>query len=78
MPVHIYFDFLGRLPDVSREHAVLTNSHSQRIAGRDYDVETLCEVRAGELLLESAKRLCPQAVPYIEKALASVPSIPLQ
>ena len=72
MPVQIYFDFLGRLPDGSREHAVLTNSHSQRIAGRDYDIETLCEVRDAEILLESAKQLCPKAVPYFEQALASV------
>ena len=75
MPVQIYFDLFCRLPDVSRESAELKNFHNQRIAGRDYDVETLCNVRDAEVLLNHAKLLCPEAVPYIEQALASVREI---
>lgn len=72
MPVRIYFDFLARFPAVSREYAVLRNSHLQPDPAGDYNVEILCGVRDTELLLDSANRFCAEAVPYIQLALASV------
>lgn len=72
MPVRVYFAFLGRCPTGSREYAVLKTSTVQPLPVGDYNVETLCEVHDTELLLDRAKRFCPEAVPYIEQALISV------
>lgn len=72
MPVRVYFAFLGKFPSVSRGYAVLKTSIVRSAPPGDYNVETLCEVQDTELLLDRAKLLCPDAVPYIEQALASV------
>jgi hypothetical protein len=72
MPVRVYYDLLGTLPASSREYAALKNSQIQPAPTGDYNVETFCEVDDTELLLDRAKRFCPEAVPYIEQALVSV------
>ena len=73
MPVRVYFEFLRRCELTSREYAVLKSSHREAILpGGDYNVETLCDVNDADLLVERAKQLYPQAIPYIERALASV------
>lgn len=72
MPVRVYYDLLGRLPVSGREYAALQNPLIQPVPTGDYNVETLCEVDDTELLLDRAKRFCPEAVPYIEQALVSV------
>ena len=72
MPVRVYFEFLRRCELTSREYAVLKSSHVEPILPGDYNVEPLCDVNDADLLLDRAKQLCPQAIPYIERALASV------
>ncbi len=72
MPVRIYLEFLHRCELTSREYAVLKSSHVEPILPGDYNVETLCDVNDADLLLDRAKQLSPQAIPYIEQALASV------
>jgi len=51
---------------------VLKSSHVEPILRGDYNVETLCDVNDADLLVDRAKELCPQAIPYVEQALASV------
>ena len=72
MPVRVYFEFLRICELTSREYAVLKSSHVEPILPGDYNVEPLCDVNDADLLLDRAKQLCPQAIPYIERALASV------
>jgi hypothetical protein len=72
MPIRVYYDFLGRLPASSREYAALKNSLLQPVPLGDYNVETCCDIEDTELMLDRAKRFCPEAVPFIEQALASV------
>lgn len=72
MPVRVYYDLLGRIPASSREYAALQNPLIQPVPTGDYNVETFCAVDDTELLLDHAKRFCPEAVPYIEQALVSV------
>lgn len=72
MPVRVYYALLGKLPTSSREYAALKNPLIQPVPTGDYNVESLCEVDDTELLLDRAKRFCPEAVPYIEQALVSV------
>ena len=72
MPVRVYLEFLRRCELTSREYAVLKSSHVEPILPGDYNVEPLCDVNDADLLLDRAKQLCPQAIPYIERALASV------
>ncbi len=72
MPVRVYFEFLRRCELTSREYAVLKSSQVEPILPGDYNVEPLCDVNDADLLLDRAKQLCPQAIPYIERALASV------
>jgi len=72
MPVRVYFEFLRICELTSREYAVLKSSHVEPILPGDYNVETLCDVNDADLLLDRAKQLCPQTIPYIERALASV------
>ena len=75
MPARVYYGFLGRFAAVSREYAVLKNSHVQPTALGDR-IETLCDVRDTELLLDRANQFFPEAAPYIEQALASVQGHP--
>jgi tungstate transport system substrate-binding protein len=70
--VRVYFEFLRRCELTSREYAVLKSSHVEPILPGDYNVETLCDANDADLLVDRAKQLCPQAIPYIERALASV------
>ena len=72
MPVRIYLEFLHRCELTSREYAVLKSSHVEPILPGDYNVETLCDVNDADLLVDRAKQLSPQAIPYIEQALTSV------
>src|SRR5215467_2317006 len=72
MPVRVYFEFLRRCERTSREYAVLKSAHVEPIPPGDYNVETLCDVNDADLLVDRAKELCSQAIPYIERALASV------
>ena len=72
MPVRVYLEFLRRCELTSREYAVLKSSHVEPILPGDYNVETLCDVNDADLLLDRAKQLSPQAIPYIEQALTSV------
>jgi hypothetical protein len=71
MPLRVYYDLLGRLSASSREYAVLRESLIEPVPAGDYNVETCCDVDVTEQLLERARQFCPQAVPFIEKALAS-------
>jgi hypothetical protein len=73
MPARLYFGFMGRCSTASREYAVLKTFHGELIPLGDYDVEILCTVTDAELLLDCATRFYPDAVPYIQTALASVP-----
>src|SRR6516162_9021609 len=72
MPVRVYFEFWRRCELTSREYAVLKSSHIEPMLPGDYNVETLCDVNDADLLVDRAKQLCPQAIPYLERALASV------
>lgn len=70
--MRVYFAFLSRLPVDSRGYAVLKTSIIQSVPPGDYNVEVLCDLLDTELLLDHAKQLCSEAVPYIEQALFSV------
>ena len=72
MPVRVFVSFLGTCRASSREHAVLRNSTVEPVFGSADNIETLCGVGDTELLLDHAKRLYPEATPYIEHALKSV------
>jgi len=72
LPVRIYFVLLGGFPVDSREYTVLKTSILESVPPGDYNIEILCDVPDTELLLEHAKRFCPECVPHIEKAILSV------
>ena len=72
MPVRVFVPFLSTCPTASREYAALKNSTLESaLLGVD-NIETLCGVRAAELLLDHAKLVYPEAVPYIQHAIDSV------
>ena len=72
LPARLYFGFLGRCSTASREYAVLNSVHAELIPPGDYNVELLCDVTDGQLLLDRATKFYPEAVPYIQQALDSV------
>ena len=72
MPVRVYFEFLRRCELTSREYAVLKSSHVEPILPGDYNVEPLCDVNDAEPITRPRQAALPQAIPYIEQALASV------
>ena len=72
IPARLYFGFMGRCPTTSREYAVLNSVHAELIPPGYYNVELLCDVTDGELLLDRATKFYPEAVPYIQQALDSV------
>lgn len=71
-PARLYFGFMGRCSTASREYAVLKSVHAELIPPGDYNVEIFCDVTDAELLLGSATKFYPEAVPYIQQALDSV------
>ena len=73
IPVQIYFRFLGRFTVESREYAVLNRRSIDATPPGDYIIEILCEADDAELLLERAKQLYPDVIPYIRSALDTVP-----
>ena len=75
MPVRVYFGFLGRLTLESREYAVMKTSIIESPPPGDYKVEILCEPNDAELLLAWATQSYPDAIPYIQTALDSVPRL---
>jgi hypothetical protein len=64
-----YYDFLlGRVTVDSREYALL---RSGVIPENNTDLLLIaCEETEANLLLRLARQLCPEAVPYIEKAIS--------
>jgi hypothetical protein len=71
MPARLYFGFMGRCSTASREYPVLKTFHGELIPPGDYDVEILCAVT--DALLDCATAFYPDAIPFIQTALAFLP-----
>ena len=72
IPIAVHQAFLGRCLLASREYAVLKNALIRREptnAPESNMVEILCAPDDAERLLDLARQVYPQAIPYIEKAI---------
>jgi hypothetical protein len=70
MSLDQYDRFLEKCDASSREYAILKNGLIVRRLKHERIIEIPCEVREAQMLLAIARRLYPDAVSAIEKAMA--------
>jgi hypothetical protein len=74
MSLPIYDGFIDRCDPASKEYAILKNSSITRRPKADHFdrlAEIHCDVEQAKWLLDLARRVYPDAVPDIEKAIAA-------
>jgi hypothetical protein len=73
IPIALYQALLGRCLLASREYAILKNSVINHVPTNVRDgniVEIFCAIADAELILNLARRVYPEAIPYIEDAIS--------
>jgi hypothetical protein len=79
LPLDIYDHFVGCCDPESSETSILKNGTIvRRPKGDHYEriAEISCQPDEAKILLATATTVCPKAVPFIEKALATPESPP--
>jgi len=77
LPPEHYELFAAACEITSPEYTILKNNiaASHQNSEEPPTVEILCDMDEAKLLLETAKRLYPEAVPFIEDALSVAPEV---
>ena len=77
LPPEHYDLFVAACEITSPEYTILKNNIVARHQSSDEQptVDILCEMEEAKLLLETARRLYPEAVPFIEDALSVAPEV---
>ena len=77
LPTEHYDLFVAACESTSPEYTILKNNIAARHQNSDEQptVEIMCDMDEAKLLLETAKRLYPEAVPFIEDALSVAPEV---
>ena len=70
LPIGFYQGFMGRRPLSSREDAILKNSVIIHKSRDENNIEFLCRIGEGKLLLDHAWQFYSNAVPYIEDGIS--------
>ena len=77
LPPEHYDLFVAACEITSPEYTILKNNIVARHQSSDEQptVEILCDMEEAKLLLETARRLYPEAVPFIEDAMSVAPEV---
>jgi hypothetical protein len=77
LPAEHYDLFVAACDITSPEYTILKNNLVARHQSPDEQptVEILCDMDEAKLLLETAQRVYPEAVPFIEDALSVAPEV---
>ncbi|MGZ8529454.1 MAG: hypothetical protein ACXW6J_02300 [Candidatus Binatia bacterium] len=77
LPAEHYDLFVAACEITSPEYTILKNNIVARHQSSDEQptVEILCDMEEAKLLLETARRLYPEAVPFIEDAMSVAPEV---
>ena len=77
LPPEHYDLFVAACEITSPEYTILKNNIAARHQNSDEQptVEILCDMDEAKLLLETARRLYPEAVPFLEDAMSVAPEI---
>jgi len=77
LPPEHYDLFVAACEITSPEYTILKNNIAARHQGSDEQptVEILCDMDEAKLLLATARRVYPEAVPFIEDALSVAPEV---
>ena len=77
LPLEHYDLFAGACEITSAEYTILKNNIVARHQSSEEPlmVEILCDMDEAKLLLEAARRVYPEAVPFIEDAMSVAPEV---
>lgn len=77
LPPEHYDLFVAACDITSPEYTVLKNNivSTQQSSEEPPTVDILCDLDEAKLLLETAKRVYPEAAPFIEDALSVAPEV---
>ena len=77
LPPEHYDLFVAACEITSPEYTILKNNIAARHQNSDEQptVEIMCDLDEAKLLLEAARRVYPEAVPFIEDALSVAPEV---
>jgi len=77
LPGEHYDLFVAACEITSPEYTILKNNMVARHQNSEEEptVEIICDMDDAKLLLETARRLYPEAVPFIEDALSVAPEV---
>jgi len=77
LPPEHYDLFVAACEITSPEYTILKNNIAARHQSSDEQptVEIMCDMEEAKLLLETARRIYPEAVPFIEDALSVAPEV---
>ena len=77
LPPEHYDLFVAACEITSPEYTILKNNIVARHQSSDEQptVEILCDMDEAKLLLETARRLYPEGVPFIEDAMSVAPEV---
>ena len=77
LPSEHYDLFVAACEITSPEYTILKNNIAARHQNSDEQptVEIMCDMDEAKLLLETARRLYPEAMPFIEDALSVAPEV---
>ena len=77
LPPEHYDLFVGALEITSAQYTILKNNlvARQQSSQEPPIVEVLCDLDEAKLLLEAAKRVYPDAMPFIEDAMSVAPEV---
>jgi hypothetical protein len=77
LPSEHYDLFVAGCEITSPEYTILKNNIVARHQNSDEQptVEIMCDMEEAKLLLETARRLYPEAVPFIEDAMNVAPEV---
>ncbi len=77
LPPEHYDLFVAAWEIISPEYTILKNNIVARHQNSDEQptVEIMCDMEEAKLLLETARRLYPEALPFIEDAMNVAPEV---
>lgn len=77
LPPEHYDLFVAACEITSPEYTILKNNIVARHQSSDEQptVEILCDMEEAKMLLETARRLYPEAMPFIEDAMSVAPEV---
>ncbi len=77
LPPEHYDLFVAACEITSPEYTILKNNIAARHQNSDEApiIEILCDMDEAKLLLEAARRVYPEAVPFIEDAMSVAPEV---